>query len=151
MELIAMKNFKEFNRVAFDFDKSDAFVYRVSTKEAWASGDGMQVLRIVRAYLNVDSMIKLHGEYCRTKNHIDYILPMWQFDETFNNDFRYIYPRVAGDFNLDDEYFYLDQIGQICSGTFEDAIIGSVSWEEIAKAILDGSLSKNIYDVAKMV
>lgn len=75
MELIAMKNFKEFNRVAFDFDKSDAFVYRVSTKEAWASGDGMQVLRIVRAYLA--ELLTIYYQCGNLTKHLTMILDIF--------------------------------------------------------------------------
>ena len=148
MRVIPMKDFK-FHKVSSDFDSSDDFAYRVFATQAWESGSGLQVLNNICRYLDADTKLNLYTEYFQVFGIDEEIFPMQEFSRVLGNDFQSIYPRI-GDFALDDDYFYIDAAGYIYSGTLEDALADTVPWQDVAKAVIDGKLSKNIYDLAKL-
>ena len=151
MEIILMKDFDEFGKIIqlADFDKRDEFAYCASDN-AWRSASGIDILDSLFAHkeISANDIIDLHNEYCYNNDAFEDIVECVDvFDEAVSGSFSEIYSRL-GIFDLNDDYFWF--IGDtINSGNIDDAIKSKVNWCHISEAILNGNMSKDIYELTK--
>lgn len=140
MKVVLMKNFDEFGKIIqlADFDKRDEFAYCASDN-AWRSASGIDILDSLFTHneISANDIIDLHNEYCYNNDAFgDVVECMDVFDE--------IYSRLG----MNDDYFWF--IGDtIDSGSIDDAIKSKVNWRHISEAILNGDMSKDIYELTK--
>lgn len=86
----------------------------------------------------------MHNECCEVSGYSDDIVEfMDNFEELLGDSFSEIYSRLD-EFNMNDEFFWFDSYGNINSDDIDDA---KVDWD----AILDGSLSQDIYEIVENI
>lgn len=153
MELVLMEEFEDWEDVIDgEFSKEDEFAYREDS-EGWKSADGMDILNKVYQDGDISNseLLDLHNEYCEVSGDSDDMVELMdEFESLLGDSFSEIYPRL-GEFNIDDEFFWFDGYGNINSGDIDDAIDAKVDWDDIAEAILDGSLSQDIYEIVENI
>lgn len=153
MELVLMEEFEEFEDVvAGEFSKEDEFAYREDS-EGWKSADGIDILNKIYqdGDISTSELLDLHNEYCEVGGDSDDMIELMDnFEELLGDSFSEIYPRL-GEFNMNDDFFWFDGYGNINSGDIGDAIDAKVDWDSIAEAILDGSLSHDIYEIVENI
>ena len=93
--------------------------------------------------VQINSLHKINLDY------FDYVV-LDEFESLFGDSFSEIYPKL-GEFDMNDDFFWFDDYGKINSGNIDDAIDAKVDWYAIAEAILDGSLSKDIYAIVENI
>ena len=153
MELVIMEEFEDLEDVvAGEFDKDDEFAYR-EDGEGWKSADGIDILNKIYQDGDISAieLLDLHNEYCEVNESVDDMIEfMDEFESLLGDSFSEIYPRL-GEFDINDDFFWFDEGGKINSGDIDDAIDAEVDWDAIAKAILAGELSKDIYEIAENI
>lgn len=153
MELVLMEEFEDWEDVIDgEFSKEDEFAYREDS-EGWKSADGIDILNKVYqdGDISTSELLDLHNEYCEVSGDSDDMVEfMDNFEELLGDSFSEIYPRL-GEFDMNDEFFWFDGYGNINSGDIDDAIDAKVDWDDIAEAVLDGSLSQDIYEIVENI
>lgn len=153
MELVIMEEFEDWEDVvAGEFNKDNEFAYR-EDGEGWKSADGIDILNKIYQDGDISSteLLDLHNEYCEVNENFDDVVEfMDEFESLLGDSFSEIYPKL-GEFDINDDFFWFDECGNINSGDIDDAIDVMVDWNAIAEAILDGSLSKDIYEIVENI